>query len=162
MAKAAPPLSDLAVLAALPARVRDGIASAPRRRFRRGETLWVAGAEARGLIIVLSGRVQVVRATDGRQYTIHTEGPGGTLGDVPFFAGGCYPATAIALEPTTGIVLDRSAFARAVAADPEFAFWWLGRLAGRRPRPGCSARRTNGEYGRAADGRAHFGTPRGG
>lgn len=62
---------------------------------------------------------------------MHTEGPGATLGEVPFFAGGGYPATAIATEPTTCLVLDRATVARAVAADPEHALRWLGTLAQR-------------------------------
>ena len=107
------------------------LSAAPQRRFRRGQTLWIAGAEARGLVVVLTGQVRVVRATSGRQYALHTEGPGGTLGEVPFFAGGRYPATAIAAEPTTCLMLDRATLARAVAADPDLAFRWLGRLADR-------------------------------
>lgn len=130
-APAIPPLPDLPLFARLAPAARRILAAAPRRRFRRGQTLWVAGAEAEGLVIVLSGRVRVVRAPGGRQYSVHTEGPGGTLGDVPFFAGGPYPATAIATEPTTCLVLDRATLARAVAADPELAFRCLARLAGR-------------------------------
>ncbi len=107
------------------------LAAAPWRRFRRGETLRTAGAEAQWLVVVLTGRVRVVRASGGRQYGLHTEVAGGTLGEVPFFAGGRYPATAIATEPTTCLLLDRTTLARAVAADPEVAFRWLGHLAGR-------------------------------
>jgi len=75
--------------------------------------------------------VRVVRAPGGRQYTVHTEGPGGTLGEVPLFAGGRYPATALAAEPTLCLVLRRDALARAIAADPELAFRLLARLAER-------------------------------
>jgi CRP/FNR family transcriptional regulator len=123
------PLPDLPLFRDLAPEARRVLAAAPRRRFRRGETLWAAGADAEGLAVVLSGRVRVVRAPDGRQYGVHTEGPGGTLGEVPFFAGGRYPATALAAEPTTCLWLDRATLARAVAADPDLAFRWLGRLA---------------------------------
>lgn len=129
--RAAAPLPDLPLFRTLAPAAGRVLAAAPRRRFRRGETLWVMGVEARGVVIVLTGRVRVVRAPGGRQYSVHTEGPGGTLGEVPFFAGGRYPATAIATEPTTCLILDRPTLADAVAADPELAFWWLGRLAGR-------------------------------
>jgi CRP-like cAMP-binding protein len=120
-----------ASLAALSPAARRVLDAAPRRRFRAGETLWTAGSEARGLVVMLSGRVRIVRAPRGRQYAIHSEGPGATLGEVPFFAGGAYPATAIATEPTTCLVLDRATVARAIAADPNLAFHWLGRLAER-------------------------------
>ena len=104
------------------------IAAAPTCRFRRGEYLWTTGAEARGLFVVISGRVRVVRAPEGRQFAVHTEGPGGTLGEVPFFSGGRYPASAVATESTRCLVLDRATLARAVAADPDLAIRWLDRL----------------------------------
>jgi CRP/FNR family transcriptional regulator len=131
-----PPLPDLPLFRALTPEAARVLAAAPRGRYGRGQTLWTAGAEARALVIVLSGRVRVVRAvaagrSAGRQYGVHAEGPGGTLGEVPFFAGGRYPATAIATEPTACLLLDRATLARAVAADPELALRWLGRLAGR-------------------------------
>lgn len=125
-------LDQLPLFHGLRPEARHAIATAGvMRRFRAGETLWTAGADPRGLFVVLAGRVRVVRAPAGRQYTVHTEGPGGTLGDVPFFAGGRYPATAIAATRTTCLVLDRDTLARVVAMDPEFAFRLLGRLAGR-------------------------------
>jgi CRP/FNR family transcriptional regulator len=123
------PLPDLALFRLLAPAARRILASAPRRRFRRGQILWAAGADADGLAVILHGRVRVVRAPKGRQFGIHTEGPGGTLGEVPFFAGGRYPATAIAAEPTTCLWLDRTTLVHAVAADPDLAFRWLGRLA---------------------------------
>lgn len=106
-------------------------AHAVLRRFRPGQVLWTAGSPPRGLFVVLEGRVRVVRAPEGRQYALHTEGRGGTLGEVPLFAGGSYPATAVAGEATTCLVLDRQALARAIAADPELAFRLLARLAER-------------------------------
>ena len=107
------------------------LAAAPTRRFGRGEYLWTAGAEPRGLLVVLSGRVRVVRAADGRQSAVHTEGAGGTLGEVPFFSGGRYPASAVATEPTLCLILDRATLGRAIAADPELAVRWLATLASR-------------------------------
>ncbi len=101
------------------------------RSFASGQALWTAGMAPRGLFVVLEGKVRVVRAPGGRQYTVHTEGPGGTLGEVPLFAGGRYPATALAAEPTVCLALGRDALARAIAADPELAFRLLERLAER-------------------------------
>ena len=131
-----PPLPDLPIFSDLAPEAARILAGAPRRRFRRGEALWTAGSEAGALAVVLSGRVRVVRAvaagrSAGRQYGVHTEGPGGTLGEVPFFAGGRYPATAVAAEPTTCLLLYRATLGRAVAADPELALHWLARLSGR-------------------------------
>lgn len=81
--------------------------------------------------MVLEGLVRVVVGSDGRLHVLHTEGPGGTLGEVPLFSGGRYPATAEAVEDCVCIVVDRETLARAIAADPRFAFRLLGRLANR-------------------------------
>jgi CRP/FNR family transcriptional regulator len=125
-----PRLREVALFDGLaPAALRALAAGAVVRRFEPGATLWAAGADPRGLFVVLDGRVRVVRAPGGRQYAVHSEGPGGTLGDVPFFAGGRYPATAVAAAPTACLVLDRATLARAVAADPELALRLLARLA---------------------------------
>ncbi len=130
------PLPDLPLFRDLAPEAARALAAAPRARYRRGQALWTAGAEAGALAVVLTGRVRVVRAvaagrSAGRQYGVHAEGPGGTLGEVPFFAGGRYPATAVAAEPSTCLLVDRATLARAVAADPELALRWLARLAGR-------------------------------
>ena len=101
------------------------------RRFGAGETLWLAGDEPRGLFVVIEGRVRVVRDADGRPFAVHEEGAGGTLGEIPLFAGGSYPATAIAAEPTLCVALGREAIGAAVAADPELAFRLLARLSRR-------------------------------
>jgi len=104
---------------------------AVERTFASDETLFSAGSPSRGLFVVLEGTVRVVRAGDGRQHVVHTETVGGTLGEVPLFDGGTYPATAIAAEPTRCLVLDRDAIRRAISASPDVAMVLLSRLAAR-------------------------------
>lgn len=99
--------------------------------FATGQVLWRAGAAPRGLFVIVEGAVRVVRARDGRQQVVHTEGPGATLGEVPLFVGGRYPATAVATAPTTCAVLGRAAVEAAIAADPSVAFALLESLATR-------------------------------
>jgi CRP/FNR family transcriptional regulator, dissimilatory nitrate respiration regulator len=106
---------------------RRGVVS----RFAPGEVLWHAGAEPRGVCLVIEGQVRVVRVMDGRSHLLHVESAGGTLGEVPFFAGGRYPATAIATRATTCVVLGRDALGAAMREDPQLAFVLLGGLAGR-------------------------------
>jgi CRP/FNR family transcriptional regulator, dissimilatory nitrate respiration regulator len=101
------------------------------RQFSTGEVLWSAGDRAQGIALVLEGRIRIVRGSGGRQLVIHSGEPGATLGEVPFFTGGCYPATAIAAEPTRCLFLPEAAVRRAIAVDPALAFFFLKRLSHR-------------------------------
>ena len=104
---------------------------ATERSYTTDEVIFTAGSPANGLYLVLEGGVRVVRGRRDRQHVIHLEKSGGTLGEVPLFAGGGYPATAIASEPTRCIVLSHAALHAAIASSPEFAFLLLERLAER-------------------------------
>jgi CRP/FNR family transcriptional regulator len=107
--------------------------AADERRFAPGATLYRAGAPADALWLVLAGRVRVERpvAGGGRSAVLHTEGPGGVLGEIPVFGGGPYPATAIATEPTRCVRVDAAALERLLAESPEVARFALRRLAAR-------------------------------
>jgi CRP/FNR family transcriptional regulator len=101
------------------------------KQFSTGEVLWSAGDRSEGITLVLEGRIRIVRGSGGRQLVIHSGDPGSTLGEVPFFTGGRYPATAIAAEPTRCLFLPEAAVRRAIAADPTLAFYFLERLSHR-------------------------------
>ncbi|MBA3671912.1 MAG: Crp/Fnr family transcriptional regulator [Gemmatimonadaceae bacterium] len=125
-------LERLPLFSRLTAAARRAVAAGGTwRDFDPGETLWTAGAEPRGLYVIVTGEVRIVRAPRGRQYAVHVERGGATLGEVPLFAGGHYPATAIAAERTVCFVIGRAALARAVSADPDLAFRLLAGLATR-------------------------------
>ncbi len=118
----------------------DGINDAARRalaarstlrHFTKDEVLWTAGSEPRGLFVILEGSVRVVRETAGRHSVIHTEGPNGTLGEVPLFEGTTLPATAIASEATECVCITAAALDAAIQADAGVARIFLGRLAKR-------------------------------
>jgi len=100
-------------------------------RFSQGEMLWNAGDAARGLHVLLEGEVRVVRIVGGRQHVVHTEGPGGTLGDAALFDGLPYPATAVASRPSVCAMFSRKALHAAMESDASLAFALLGRLATR-------------------------------
>jgi CRP-like cAMP-binding protein len=104
-------------------------ARAAERRFATDAVVFRAGSEPRGWYVVLHGRVRVVRESGTRQHVVHTEGPGGTLGEVPLFAGGTHPATGIAAEPTRCALFSRASLAASMADDPAVAFILLRRLA---------------------------------
>jgi CRP/FNR family transcriptional regulator len=99
------------------------------RRFAADEMLFLAGAPSRGLFVILEGSVRVVRSRDGRQHVIHLEEPGGTLGEVPLYCGGAYPATAIAASETRCAVIGRETLATMMVDDPQLSWRLLEKLA---------------------------------
>ena len=99
------------------------------RRFATGDIVFRAGDTAAGLLVVLEGRVRVVRKAGDRAQVVHVEKVGGTLGEVPMFSGGGYPATAFAAEPTVCVQIGRDVLLAAVKSSPESAFVLLERLA---------------------------------
>ena len=104
---------------------------AVEKHFATGEMLWSTGDTSKGIALVLGGKVRIVRGTGGRQVVIHWGEAGDTLGELPFFTGTSYPATAIAAEPTRCLFLDQRAVTRAMSADLELAFFFLRRLSHR-------------------------------
>jgi CRP-like cAMP-binding protein len=106
---------------------------AVERRFAATAVLYLAGAPAQHIYLVLEGRVRVVRGGSGggRTHVLHEEGAGGSLGEVPVFEGTTYPATAIAAEPTRCLAVSRDVVLRLVREQPEVALVLLARLAGR-------------------------------
>ena len=98
-------------------------------RFPANAVLFLAGSAPRGWWIVIEGRVRVVRGSGTRQHVIHTEGAGGTLGEVPLFTQRTHPATGIAAEPTRCVLFERKALESAIAEAPGIAFLLAGRLA---------------------------------
>ena len=107
------------------------IAAATLRRFAAGATLFRAGDRATGLFVILEGEVRVLRARAGRQSVIHSEGPGGTLAEVPLFEGGTLPATAVAISPTRCLVIRGDALTDIMRDDPAVALLFLRRLSAR-------------------------------
>lgn len=78
----------------------DAIVAASRERtFRRGQILFSAGDPGGTVIVVISGRVNVVvRSADGGELTLTVLGPGGVLGELSAVDGGPRSADAETLE----------------------------------------------------------------
>jgi CRP-like cAMP-binding protein len=102
---------------------------AVERRFPSGAVLYRAGDDAAGLFIVLAGRVRVSRSVASKSQILHSEGPGGVLGEIPVFGGGGYPATATAAEPTRCAHVPADAVERLLREEPAFARFALRRIA---------------------------------
>jgi CRP/FNR family transcriptional regulator len=90
------------------------------RECPAGEVLFEQGQVAGGIHVLLSGRVKVVRlSAAGREQVLHDEGAGATFGDAPVFDGGRYVASAIAVEPSTLVVIPRPVLLDALLGDPQ-------------------------------------------
>jgi CRP/FNR family transcriptional regulator len=101
-------------------------------RWNTREVLFREGSPSPGLILLLQGRVRVIRGSaEGRRHVLHEETGGGALGEVPLCDGGPMPATAIAAEPTTAVVLSPALVTALIAADATLAERLLARLARR-------------------------------
>lgn len=101
------------------------------RDYLPGSVLWTAGSPARGLYFVLEGEVKIVRGEGNKRHVIHRAGPGETIGEVPLFSHGRYPATAIAVATTTCLIVPEPLLQRAMERDPALAWRFLEGLSER-------------------------------
>jgi CRP-like cAMP-binding protein len=111
---------------------------AVERRLERGEMLFMAGEEAKGLYVVVEGSVRAYRVSgDGREQVMHVERSGATLAEVPVFDEGPYPSSAAAEEDSFVLFLPREGVLRLCLERPSIALAAL-RLLARRMR-NCAA-----------------------
>jgi CRP/FNR family transcriptional regulator len=81
------------------------------RDFEKGATLFNEGDVSDSLYTVVAGRVKVFKMTArGTDVILEIFGPGDPVGAVAVYESRAYPATAVALEPTTCFLLPRQAF----------------------------------------------------
>jgi CRP/FNR family transcriptional regulator len=105
---------------------------AVERRFRKDEVLFVAGAEAHGLYVIVAGAVRAFReSADGREQIIHVERAGATIAEVPVFDDGPFPSTVAAEEETTVLFIAKRDVRLLCKEHPEIALAALKVLAGR-------------------------------
>ena len=125
-------LQAIPFFAALPPRALRAVADrAEEVRFDTADTIFKAGAEATCLLVVLEGKVRLVRRVGDRSPLVHVESVGATLGEVALLAGGPHPTSAIAIEPTVCAAITRDALAAALKTSPDASFVLLQRLARR-------------------------------
>src|SRR5215212_9752693 len=105
---------------------------AVEQKLARGEILFMAGEEARGLYVVVEGAVRAFReSVDGREQVIHVERAGATVAEVPAFDDGAFPSTVAAEEPTVALFIDKRDVRRLCLEHPQIALAALKVLAGR-------------------------------
>jgi CRP/FNR family transcriptional regulator, nitrogen oxide reductase regulator len=81
------------------------------KAFDKGAALFSEGDGSDLLYTVLAGRVKVFKTTPrGTDVILELFGPGDPVGAVAVYESRSYPASAVALEPTTCVVIPRQAF----------------------------------------------------
>jgi CRP-like cAMP-binding protein len=94
-------------------------AVAHARDFEKGTTLFNEGDASDLLYTVVTGRVKVFKMTArGTDVILEIFGPGDPVGAVAVYESRAYPATAVALEPTTCLLIPRQAFFALLESHP--------------------------------------------
>jgi CRP/FNR family transcriptional regulator len=77
--------------------------------IKKGEILFLSGEPARGLFVLVSGKIRTFQQNeDGRELVLQVDADGSVLGDVPVFDDGPYPASAIAEIESEVLLIERS------------------------------------------------------
>lgn len=105
---------------------------AVEKRLARGEILFMAGEEARGLYVIVEGAVRAFRESlDGREQVIQVERAGATVAEVPMFDDGVYPSTVAAEEDSIILFIDKRDVRNLCLMHPKIAVAALKLLATR-------------------------------
>lgn len=103
--------------------LQEKLTAPGRERFIKvGEELFREGAPPRFLPIILTGKVKIVKFLEkGKEAIINIFSDGDTFVIPPLIDNQPYPATAIAIEPTRLILIEREDFLELLRYEPEFA-----------------------------------------
>jgi CRP-like cAMP-binding protein len=96
-----------------------------RRELPRGAVLFTAGQACQGVWIVRSGSVELTAGSGRRRVVVAVLRPGDVEGDISLILGRSPPYTGRAIEPTTCLFLDASAFERLLLDHPAVNRRWL-------------------------------------
>ena len=100
--------------------------------MNKGEIIFQEGDRGKGFYIVAEGQIKVFKISfEGKEQILHIYGPGHIFGEVPVFQGKNFPASAMALEPSTILFLPRQAFVQQIEKSPALAMNMLADLSRR-------------------------------
>jgi CRP/FNR family transcriptional regulator len=100
--------------------------------YERGGRIFGEGDPSDFFFIVVTGQVKVCKQRpDGNELILEIFGAGGPLGAVAAYEARPYPAAAIALEPTTCLLIPRQAFFALLEQHPSLVRGLLGSLSQR-------------------------------
>ena len=104
-------------------------AVASTREFGKGDLLFSEGDASDFLYTVVTGRVKVFKSTPrGTDVILELFGPGDPVGAVAAYDARAYPASAVALEPTTCVLIPRQSFFALLESHPTMVRGLLGGL----------------------------------
>jgi len=113
---------SLPVFRGLPAEDQRRLAAlAVLRDYDKGDALWNVGDAAEALTVIVRGRVKIIRHADAGDVILEIFGPGEPVGAIAVYNYMPYPATAVAMEPVTLLVLPRRDYFELLDRHPEFA-----------------------------------------
>ena len=89
------------------------------RDYARGEQIFAEGSASDRFYAIASGRVKIFKMTPaGKDVILEIFGIGDPLGAVAVYEGWPFPASAVALEDTTCLTIERSAFFALLESHP--------------------------------------------
>jgi CRP/FNR family transcriptional regulator, cyclic AMP receptor protein len=92
------------------------------KRFDKGETIFAYGDPGEAVFVVHSGTVQVyVENTEGEKIILAENPPGELFGEISLLDGGARTATAVAVDATECLVLDRAQLLELITKHPHAA-----------------------------------------
>ena len=96
--------------------------SAVEKQLAKDKILFIAGAEAAGLYVVIEGSVRAFRTgSDGREQVIHVERAVTTIAELPVFDDGAYPSTVAAEEESRVLFIAKEKVRAACLEHPQLA-----------------------------------------
>jgi CRP/FNR family transcriptional regulator len=102
------------------------------RRLAKDEMLFAEGDTCEGLYVVQDGAFKLFKMADtGREQVLVIERAGSTVGELPLFDGGAFPASAAAIEDSTLLYLPKREFLNLCRRNSEVAFAVIRTLAWR-------------------------------
>lgn len=100
--------------------------------FRKGEMLFLSGEEAKGLFVIIDGKVRAFQHNaEGREHVMHIDTAGAVMAEVPIFDDGPYPASAMAEEDTNALFIGKQDMCQFCLDHPSFMFKALKLMAAR-------------------------------
>lgn len=107
-------------------------ARAEEQHLTSGEMLFFSGEAATGLFVVVEGKIRAFQQnSEGREQVMHLDVAGSTLGDVPVFDDGPYPASAIAQTEADVLFIGKQVIHQFCLHHPPFALTALKLMAQR-------------------------------